>query len=154
MSSDAAAEAIDPDSEENISSTIPAVDIHFGSEEGIPVTTAIAEAVSSSASGASGKKTASGSPKTGPGNLTDSGRGIINEVPEGVLDDALDEDPISGVSEWGVDGDGTAPPAVQVTNCVHRGCAAEQHQPAEQVLLRHREQDLKHSRVCGEKRGC
>ncbi len=51
----------------------------------------------------------------------------------------------------GVDGDGAAPPAVQVTNCVHCCCAAEQHQPAEQVLLGHREQDLDHTGLCRQK---
>lgn len=45
----------------------------------------------------------------------------------------------------GVDGDGAAPPAVQVADGVDRRCAAKQHQPAEQLLLGHREQDVEHA---------
>jgi len=49
-----------------------------------------------------------------------------------------------------MDGDGAAPPAVQVADGVHRRRAAEQHQPAEQLLLGHGEQDLEESGVWGQ----
>lgn len=45
----------------------------------------------------------------------------------------------------GVDGDGAAPPAVQVTHCINCCCAAKQHHPAEEILLGNGEQDLEHT---------
>lgn len=48
----------------------------------------------------------------------------------------------------GVDGDGAAPPAVQVADSIYRGGAAKQHQPAEQVLLGDGEQDLEQTGLC------